>query len=277
MSPGLAGVIAASLGALVAGLLGREAIRRPPEALVRRNHRDIELGAVLGLPLVAGALLGPVLLLGTEVHERADVALALAVLLLLLGGAGLWDDLRGDERQRGFKGHLGAAKGMRLTGGLVKLVVGGIAGLLVSVLVLDGVLSILLSGAIVALSANLINLFDRAPGRAGKVALLLLLPLLALSSAAWTVGAAAIVGALVGVLPLDLRERGMLGDAGANPLGAVAGLGLSLALSDPGRAVAVAVLLAINIASERWSFSRLINNVPVLARLDAIGRHKNPA
>lgn len=277
MTPGIAGAIALLSGGLIAGLLGRVAIRTPPDALVRQNHRGVELGAVLGLPLVAGALLGPALLLATELPARTEVAAAVATLLLLLGGAGLWDDLRGDERQRGFKGHLGAAKGRRLTGGLVKLLAGGISGLIVSAFILDGLLPIVLSGAIVALTANLINLFDRAPGRAGKVALLLVLPLLVLSPAAWKVGAAGLLGALAGVLLLDLRERGMLGDAGANPLGAVAGFGLSLTLSNPGRAAAVIILFALNIASEKWSFSRTIDSVPALSRLDAIGRHKNPS
>lgn len=272
--PVVAGFVAGLLGASLALVGGRRAAQSPPRALIRENHRGKEVGAVLGIPLVSAGTLGPLLLMFTDSERRAGFAGAALLLLLLLGGAGLWDDLRGDEKQRGFRGHLRAAKGMRLTGGLVKLLLGGTAGLLVSALLIDGALGIVLSGAIIALSANLINLFDRAPGRAGKVALLLLLPLLFVSPIEWRVSAAALIGASIALLPLDLKERGMLGDAGANPLGAMAGLGLALSLPNTGRLVAATLLLAVNVASERWSFSAAIRDVPVLARLDGLGREK---
>jgi hypothetical protein len=74
------------------------------------------------------------------------------------------------------------------------------------------------------------------------------------------------------LVPYDLRERMMLGDAGSNALGAV--LGLSLVASLRGRALwpAIALLAALNVLGERRSLGTLIESTPWLARLDRLGR-----
>ena len=56
----------------------------------------------------------------------------------------------------------------------------------------------------------------------------------------------------------------MLGDVGANVLGAVVGLAVVLETSPTTRHVIVVVLLALNVISERVSFSRVIDRVPLL-------------
>ena len=80
--------------------------------------------------------------------------------------------------------------------------------------------------------------------------------------------------ALMAVLlvPADLRERMMLGDAGSNALGAV--LGLSLVASLRGRALwpAIALFAALNVLGERRSLGKLIESTPWLARIDRLGR-----
>jgi UDP-N-acetylmuramyl pentapeptide phosphotransferase/UDP-N-acetylglucosamine-1-phosphate transferase len=129
---------------------------------------------------------------------------------------------------------------------------------------------------LVALSANLINLFDRAPGRAGKVALGAALPLVVWGSDQWLLPAAGFLGGLIALLAHDLKARAMLGDAGANPVGALLGLGLAMSLPQAGRWAAIILLLALNGASEKWSFSRLIEGSPVLSRVDAWGREVDP-
>jgi UDP-GlcNAc:undecaprenyl-phosphate GlcNAc-1-phosphate transferase len=199
------------------------------------------------------------------------VGAACGLVLTALWAAGWWDDGRGDERARGFAGHLGAARRLQLTGGLVKLTVGAVAGLAAGVLVAKGP-AVIEVGLLVALGANTINLFDRAPGRAGKVALIGLLPLAAFGAARWSVVAAGCVAALVASLPADLSERAMLGDAGVNPVGGVLGLGLALSLPELWRVIAIVLLLALNLASERWSFSRAIAQVGFLSKLDRLGR-----
>jgi hypothetical protein len=124
----------------------------------------------------------------------------------------------------------------------------------------------------VALGANLINLLDRAPGRAGKIALLAMLPLAVLGAGAWTACSAGVIASLAVALPPDLKEKAMLGDAGANPVGALLGLGLGVSLPEIWLVIAIAVMLGLNLASERWSFSQFFARIPMLNAFDRIGR-----
>ena len=83
---------------------------------------------------------------------------------------------------------------------------------------------------------------------------------------------AVVTGAAVGLLPSDLAERSMLGDTGANAAGALVGLALVERTGTVGRAVALGGLAALTLASERVSFTRVIEANPVLRRLDGWGR-----
>jgi UDP-GlcNAc:undecaprenyl-phosphate/decaprenyl-phosphate GlcNAc-1-phosphate transferase len=263
-------------GAAAALVLTRVRLRAPPPALMRINVSGREVPAVLGDPVVVGGLVGVGIVAlaaaaGWRAADTGAIGAAVAVVLAALGAAGRFDDLRGDEAARGFAGHLRAARAGAVTGGLVKIAAGAIAGLVAGALVAAGV-AIVLTGMAVALAANLFNLFDRAPGRAGKLWLLAAAPLFLLAPVGWAVASAGTLGALLAVFPADLAARGMLGDAGANPLGGVVGLGLATALSPAGLAVAVAVLLILNLISERWSFSRAIERTPLLRGFDQLGR-----
>ncbi|HEU4480974.1 MAG TPA: hypothetical protein VFS18_03740, partial [Actinomycetota bacterium] len=234
--------------------------------------------AVLGGPLVVGLLvaLAVVILAGAwwpEARDRGIVAATLCV-TLALWAAGAWDDRRGEERPRGFKGHLGAVATGSLTGGLVKLVAGGIAGLVAGALTGGGAGSVVATGLMVALTANLVNLLDRAPGRALKFAGLLYVPALLLAPAQWATATAGLPAGILLLGPFDLKERAMLGDAGAHPLGGLIGLGLALGLSGAVEVVVLVVLVALNLASEKWSFSRLIDRSSLLHTLDMLGRRK---
>lgn len=269
----LAGALA---GYATAKVLAAVRTKAPPARSMRTNVNGRRVPVVLGGPLAVGALTGMALVamagaVGWDPARAGPVTSGTALLIVALTLAGGLDDRRGNEPDRGFRGHLRAARAGRVTGGLVKLVTGGLAGLGAGALVSSGAMVVVV-GASVALGANLLNLTDRAPGRAGKVWLLLVVPLLVWGDAAWAVAAAPVAGALLGCLGADLRERAMLGDAGANPLGAVMGLGLGASLPAPGLLVAVTLLLAGNLASERWSFSSAIDGTRWLRAVDRLGR-----
>ena len=84
---------------------------------------------------------------------------------------------------------------------------------------------------------------------------------------AWaTVSAAAIL------LPLDVRERGMLGDAGANTLGFVLGVLLLLELPLWGLVIACGVVIVLHGLAETVTFSRIIRRTAALRWLDDLGR-----
>jgi UDP-N-acetylmuramyl pentapeptide phosphotransferase/UDP-N-acetylglucosamine-1-phosphate transferase len=204
-----------------------------------------------------------------------------AVLVAVAGFAllGLIDDVAGVGEERGFRGHVGALLEGRLTTGGLKML-GGAAVAVVAVALFrqDSFAAFAADAGLVALAANLGNLFDRAPGRAIKVGTLAFVVLAILTSAPREVIPVAVVaGAGLGLLLGDLHERLMLGDAGANALGAALGIGVVATTSLTVRVRVLAVLAVLTMLSERISFSKVIAATPPLRILDELGRRSPPA
>ena len=252
-------------------------------SLARVNYRKREVVAGLGLllpigllawaaPLAVAARVDP--LRAGRAGLLAPSGLAVVVAGLAFVVLGLVDDLIEDPGgRRGFKGHLRALGTGRLTGGGIKLLGGALAGLLAASMATPPdrpPWAVLLGGLVVASAANTANLLDLRPGRCAKVFLPLWVAgcVIDPGGGAWSAGLA---GAALAALPFDLREEGMLGDAGANALGAVVG---TLLLAGPMWLVwaAAVVLLALQLASERVSFSRVIEGNRVLRAADRLGR-----
>lgn len=275
----LAGLVTGLLGVRLLRVFTDQAFRH--QALARENYRGRRVPSGAGVLIVLTVLMveagrvvvGAVIEQGTVPSTSLPRTLVL-VAALGFGLLGLWDDLLGDSHDSGFRGHLRALAAGRLTTGGIKLVGGGALALVVVAPVAADALRWLVADAlVVALAANLANLLDRAPGRMLKVGLLAYLPLM-LTAGAGAVGAAIapVVGAAAGLLPDDLRERAMLGDCGANVVGGCLGLGAVLTLGSVGIVVLLGVLVALNLASEAVSFSRVIERVDVLRALDQAGR-----
>ena len=197
-----------------------------------------------------------------------------------LGAAafGALDDHRGDSDSKGLRGHLGALRRGRVTTGTVKIFGIGATGVATAIAVDRrgrgpargrGAVSTLTGGAVIAASANLGNLLDLRPGRALKATILIAAPI-ALSTGSPTAAAAA--GAATAAIGPDLRGSSMLGDTGANAAGALVGTAVVERLGPRGRLAALLALSALTLASERVSFTRVIETTPVLRELDRWGR-----
>ncbi len=243
----------------------------------RTNHRGEPISLLEG-PAVASGLLAGALAAG----GRQGAAGAIAV----VGAAafGLVDDLTEDPAgaRKGLRGHLGAlARGELTTGGLKVLGI-GMTGIVAAAVAHSGVgadgrrptstarvADALTSGALIAATANLLNLLDLRPGRALKAGAIVAAPLLATPGSGL---AAASLGAAAAAAGPDLAELDMLGDGGANALGAA--LGTAAAVGAP-RAVRLALLggvVGLTLASEKVSFTRVIERTPVLRAVDTWGR-----
>jgi Glycosyl transferase family 2 len=160
---------------------------------------------------------------------------------------GLADDVWSGP-ERGFRRHLRAGR----TTGVLKLVGIPVVGMLATRK---------LSGALlVGLAANFVNQLDTRPGRALKAYL----------AGALVVGAPA--GRAVLLLPYDLREKVMLGDAGSNALGAMLGLSSVSRLTGRSRWLAIGALAGLTFLGERRSLGELIERTPGLRTLDGLGR-----
>jgi UDP-N-acetylmuramyl pentapeptide phosphotransferase/UDP-N-acetylglucosamine-1-phosphate transferase len=270
-------VAAAALERAAAPILGVPALRR-------ENYRGHELPTAGGIVILLAVLLVEAVrtaLAEFGVGEELSDSLLRAVVLFTcfaFAMLGMIDDLLGEGEDRGFGGHLRALRHGRLTTGSLKLFGGAVVAVVLAAA--PGEVSgrrLLADAALIALAANLGNLFDRAPGRTIKVALLAYVPV-ALAAGTSPVGLALapVIGAAAGLLRADLGERLMLGDTGANLLGAVLGVAVVLETSRPVRTAVLVGLLALNLVSERVSFSQVIAATPVLRALDRLGQLRVP-
>ncbi len=250
-------------------------------SLTRTNYRGATLPTAAGvvLPLVVLAVEGGRALaasfgVGDLGLNRPRVLVLVAV--LGYGVLGLLDDVLGSAQHKGFRGHGTALLAGQVTSGLLKLAGGGAVALLVVAPQVGRSPGRLIADAlVVALAANMANLLDRAPGRTTKAAgAIFVLLLLGVGAAPELVAVAVVVGAAAGLLTDDLHERLMLGDAGANPLGAVLGLAVVLTTGAGVRDVVLVALVTLNVAGELVSFSRVIDLFPPLRALDRAGRRR---
>ena len=274
---------AAALGAAAAYAAARTLPERSRQPWARTNHAGRPVTLLEGPAHAAGLATGAVLA-GPPTMVAAVAAASLGAL----------DDLVGNTTSKGLKGHLRAAAQGQVTTGLLKIVGLGVTGA-VTVALADrrarstrsagsapdsaadtaaystGVTSTLVGGAAVAGMANLLNLFDLRPGRALKVGMLVATPMV-LRPTPGRIGAAAAVGASLGVLRPDLTGEAMLGDTGANALGAVLGLALVERRPTRTRLALLTVVAALTLASEKVSFTKVIESTPVLREIDGWGR-----
>jgi hypothetical protein len=249
--------------------------------LVRPNWRDREVAFPAGPVLIACSLvaLAPLAIL----NDRAGLNLLdpdlarWAVFVLGITLLGLIDDLLGGGHglgsPRGWRGHARAVAGGHFSTGAIKAV----GALALAAFATAGRgrhdLGYVVDLLLLLLTTNLFNLLDLRPGRVEK-ALALLLAGLCLG--AWTIAPLDLLGLFIGPVlfgaPFTLRERAMLGDSGAYLAGAIGGVALVTVVSPTGRAIALAIVVALTIFGEFRSISAAIDRVPLLRSLDSIGR-----
>lgn len=261
----VSGVVAGGLSALAFRAL-RGAPPGGPQVWDRTNHA----GRTVTL------LEGPAYAVGAAAASAATGAGAAPVVATLGSAAlGALDDLKGDSSSKGLKGHLGALARGTVTTGAVKVVGLAVTGVVAAALADRrrddvGPVDTLVGGAVVAGTANLLNLLDLRPGRALKATTLL--GALVATSPRSAAGAGAAAGAAVGLLGPDLAGAAMLGDTGANAAGALLGTAIVQRSGRRGRLAVLAGLVGLTLASEKVSFTRVIESTPGLRELDAWGR-----
>jgi UDP-N-acetylmuramyl pentapeptide phosphotransferase/UDP-N-acetylglucosamine-1-phosphate transferase len=277
MTVALLWIATALTAALVSSRAARHLATSAP--LRRTNYRGIELPTATGVAVVLGFLAGPALIAVLHVlfpsserlGEAAGVAFVFTSAAMGFGLLGLWDDLAGRDAERGWRAHVGALRRGHATSGAVKLF-GGTA--LALVIIAPQPVTFwwaVADSAVIALSANLFNLFDTRPGRACKAFVFAVAALMVVGGPGAPALAAA-AGAAIAFLPFDLRERAMLGDTGSNALGAIVGVGIVLNSTHGIRIGALCVLVVLTIVGERPGLSRIIDRVPPLRKADRAGR-----
>lgn len=291
------GLVRGALGARLAAATLRGRPPGGPDQWRRANHRGRTVTLLEGPALICGGVTALLTTPGLPPRLRAAGVVALAG----AGAIGGYDDLAGSADVRGLRGHLQALARGEVTTGLVKVVGLGATGLVAAALVGDRAGGVgvhgpagpagpagrtcrtgsagdptwptdrLLAAAVIAAGANLLNLFDLRPGRALKVALVAGLPALAGPPTRRALLLAGPLGAAAALLPDDLGERAMLGDAGANALGALLATASVAGTSRAGLLVRLGAVGSLTLASERVSFTRVIAATPPLHWADRLG------
>jgi UDP-GlcNAc:undecaprenyl-phosphate/decaprenyl-phosphate GlcNAc-1-phosphate transferase len=236
----------------------------------KENHRGVSLPVTLGWALALGVA-GTAIVVWQQVRviglrdSQAGELLGAAIVFL----AGVVDDGFGGEA-RGLRGHLRAALSGRVTTGVLKLVAAVLAAAItVAWTPREHLSANLLALVTIAGCTNVWNGLDVSPGRALKGFLVVAAVLLLVDVRAFLL---VCTGAAVAVLWPDLRERAMLGDAGANLLGFLAGAEIVRRLPEPWLPVAAVVVVGLNLLAETVTFTRTIRAVAPLRWFDRVGR-----
>ena len=265
------------LSLLAAAVLTPQLRRRLVDAgLTRENYRGARLPVPIGVVIVPAALLAlvPIMLLArltTADVFPGDLSLVIAFIpgVALLGFV---DDVLSGE-SRGWRGHAKQVMSGGFSSGLLKAA--GTLGLalLVASSLPGSDKDFLIATAVLVLATNAFNLLDLRPGRSIKALVVLGIVLTVatqLTDPLWALGI--FLGPALVAGYFDLREKAMLGDAGSNVMGALAGVWIVLTLDSSEQLIALVVLLLLNIFGEFRSISKVIEKVPGLRHLDSFGR-----
>jgi hypothetical protein len=257
------------IGLLVAAI-GMVLFRTARPRWQKENHRGIPLPVTLGwaVALGVGATAIPVWAqmdeLGVRDSQLGELLGAMTVFL-----AGVVDDGFGGE-VRGLRGHLRALlEGRPTTGGLKLAAAVLAAAIAVAWTPRAHLWANVLALLTIAGCTNVWNGLDVAPGRAAKGFLGAAVVLLLVDARAFLL---ICTGAAAAVLVPDVREKGMLGDSGANLLGFLAGAEIVRRLPEAWLIVAALIVIGLNLLAETVTFSRTIEAIPPLRWLDRLGR-----
>lgn len=236
-----------------------------------RNFQGLDIPTGYGVYILAWAAAGSISGLGMRVTTlRQGVSLVLVV--CVMGILGFVDDVVGSHGGGGLTGHFRVALyRKKLTTGAFKAIGGGLASLIAAWLLIAVPFwwTVVMNGAIIALSANFINLLDLRPGRAGSVFLF-----------CWCISASFMLSSPLVVLTLpaalatifllrgDRRGYWIMGDAGSNVLGAILGVMVVAGFSLAGRTVVLILLVAVHLFAEKRSLSKVIEDNRLLSSID---------
>ena len=186
--------------------------------------------------------------------------------------AGIIDDTIGNRDVSGLKGHFKSLfKGTLTTGGF-KALFGGFVGLIISVSISKDIIDIVVNTLVIALSTNLMNLFDLRPGRAIKVYLVIMITIFFTLSGYIQILPLLILPNVLAYFNFDLKAKAMMGDAGSNVLGISIGILMVLGYTLKVRIVWLVFLVLIHLLTEKFSLTKIIEKNKVLNFIDRLGR-----
>lgn len=239
--------------------------------VLRKNYLGEIIPCGMGIGFLPPVIVGSIILmLNKDTDRQSLVSIALGIAAMTC--AGTVDDFLCDGSVKGFKGHIGHLLRGRLTTGGFKALIAGAVSLGIFTVIFPGPLEGLLNCLLFMLFTNFFNLLDLRPGRAIKFFFFTwVISFCIVSFNGYLNILCPLAGGIVAYLPYEMKRKSMMGDAGANGIGAGVGLYYCFGLNSLPKAAIVTVLILLHIISERHSFTEFIYNNRILRVIDNFG------
>lgn len=241
--------------------------------MIRANYKGDMIPVGLGLVFIPTLIINSVILIYSNiVPEKIIMIYMLLFASISMSFVGIIDDSLGNRGVTGLLGHFKALFKGTLTTGAFKALLGGFVGLTLAVTISKSIPNIIVATLVVALSTNMMNLFDLRPGRAIKVYTLLAIIIFIASAKFQREVMMLILPAVLAYFYFDLRALTMMGDAGSNVLGVSLGVFIVSSFGLAVQVVCLILLVLIHILTEKFSLTKIIENNKFLNYLDRLGR-----
>ena len=241
--------------------------------MIRENYRGDMIPVGLGLVFIPTLVINSIILIYSNiVPEKIIMIYMLLFASIAMSFVGIIDDSLGNRGVTGLIGHFKALFKGSLTTGAFKALLGGFVGLTLAVTLSKSIPNIIVATLVVALSTNMMNLFDLRPGRAIKAYVILAIIIFLASAKFNREVMMLIVPAVLAYFYFDLRALTMMGDAGSNVLGVSIGVFIVSSLDLPDQLVSLLLIVAIHELTEKFSLTKIIENNKFLNYVDKLGR-----
>nr|WP_293426087.1 glycosyl transferase [Peptostreptococcus sp.] len=241
--------------------------------MIRENYRGDMIPVGLGLVFIPSLVINSIILIYSNiVPEKIIMIYMLLFASIAMSFVGIIDDSLGNRGVTGLIGHFKALFKGSLTTGAFKALLGGFVGLTLAVTLSKSIPNIIVATLVVALSTNMMNLFDLRPGRAIKAYVILAIIIFLASAKFNREVMMLIVPAVLAYFYFDLRALTMMGDAGSNVLGVSIGVFIVSSFDLPVQLVSLVLLVAIHVLTEKFSLTKIIENNKFLNYVDKLGR-----
>ena len=241
--------------------------------MIRENYRGDMIPVGLGLVFIPTLVINSIILIYSNiVPEKIIMIYLLLFASIAMSFVGIIDDSLGNRGVTGLIGHFKALFKGSLTTGAFKALLGGFVGLTLAVTLSKSIPNIIVATLVVALSTNMMNLFDLRPGRAIKAYVILAIIIFLASAKFNREVMMLIVPAVLAYFYFDLRALTMMGDAGSNVLGVSIGVFIVSSFDLPVQLVSLVLLVAIHVLTEKFSLTKIIENNKFLNYVDKLGR-----
>ncbi len=241
--------------------------------VIRPNYKGEMIPVSMGIVFLPMLIINGIILAFFTVDTIGLLCLFLFIFgIVCMFFAGILDDIIGNRDVSGLKGHFKSLFKGKLTTGGFKALFGGFVGLIISVAISKNITDIIVNTLIIALSTNLMNLFDLRPGRAIKAYLVIMIAIFVTLTGYIKILPLLILPNVLAYFNYDLKAKAMMGDTGSNVLGISIGILMAFGYTLNVRLGWLVFLILIHIFTEKFSLTKIIENNKVLNFIDRLGR-----